>query len=48
MRHDNYWTFLWVVMVFLPATIIGIRNLEWFLNTTCLINTMPDISKYCK
>jgi hypothetical protein len=48
MRDRRPWTIWWVVVVSVSATVIGVRNLEWFLNATCIINTLPDISKHCK
>lgn len=48
MPEIKPWTTTLVVAVSIIATSIGVYNLESFLNTVCLINTMPTISKYCK
>ena len=48
MREIKPWTTTLVVTVSIIATSIGVYNPELFLNTVCLINTMPAISKHCK
>ncbi len=48
MREIKPWTTSVVVMVSIIATSIGVYNLELFLNTVCLINTMPAVNKDCK
>lgn len=48
MREIKPWTTSVVVIVSIIATSIGVYNLERFLNTVCMIDTMPAISKHCK
>ncbi len=48
MHEMKPWTTSLVVIISVIATSIGAYNLEWFLNTACLIDTMPTISKNCK
>ncbi len=48
MRDRNPWTMWIVVVVAVSATAIGIHNFEWFLNVTCLVDTMPTTSRHCK
>lgn len=48
MHEIKPWTTTLVVIVSIIATSIGVYNLEWFLNSTCVVNTMPTISKHCK
>lgn len=48
MREIKPWTTTVVVIVSIIATAIGAYNLEWFLNATCVVHTMPANSKHCK
>ncbi|BAZ31589.1 hypothetical protein NIES4074_40620 [Cylindrospermum sp. NIES-4074] len=48
MHEIKPWTTTLVVIVSVIATSIGVYNLELFLNTTCLIDTMPANLKHCK
>ncbi len=48
MRDPQHLTITLVVIVSIIATAIGVQNFERFLNTMCLIDTMPTINKHCK
>ncbi len=48
MREIKPWTTTVVVIISIIATYMGVYNLEWFLNTICVINSMPNMSKHCQ
>jgi hypothetical protein len=46
MPARDPWTITLAIVVSISATYIGFRNLEWALNTTGLIRTMPSNSHH--
>ena len=48
MQQKQPWTTWLVCLIAVSATVIGMYNLEWFLNVNCFINTKPEFSRHCK
>ncbi len=46
MPQENTWTTILVVLVSIATVKIGVNNLEWFLNTTGLIQTKHSCTPY--